>query len=729
MFQFKHTDFTNDEKRVIGLNFIDLNFVDKVTGNNILHLLAMLPNIHENVLDRVLDGAKEKINDINNELKTPLVPAIKCCNIVFLNKVEKLMKSKKVFIDMDKIIKGRLTYFSYACFTSNYDIIIKVLEMGSSFNKDDLGYITNKDVMDNIVMIFLDGKYTDIRYKDIDDSIVEFKIYDLNDFIIQSTSGEGTYGVARIVMNKQTGRECILKEFKTRESKNGEEKLFINRDSIKDITFLRSLNRHNEAAAKIYGIIFSQTGYYIVLEKLDRTWHDHFRILSKYSNNKVKYISLIKKLLKESLICIDRNSDAGIIHCDLKSDNMMIDGKGKAKFIDYGFSSFLGISGNISLISHTIHEGSYVTRDGSREGYTKEYILDGQSVQIPKGYIGFNYDIASLGLMFIQGIFGHNRYISHNGILYVNKEKLGDNFTRENIQYTSLVNNYGQEIVNILMEMIEVNPNIRKTAKELLSNHIFDVTDRLVIPNIELTNLRNVNKSNKELLNNFRRYNTITSDNYKRCGFNNYDGIIETYQNDKFYLSKDTDIMILAKKFIIDNMSHFSLETIFNGIAVFNELNYKGVIPKNETSYFYMLFLYNILRFYTVIYDDELVSNTKELLKSSYLSKYPEDYEVYTDETDKLMLTQEFLITLDTFYILRPIMSFYGYIKFILQAICTNEELIREDCNNMISNLYRILVGESDLNNEIYTLYDIMKYCHYMSPNHIEIDMKPSFLM
>lgn len=729
------SSLTNEEKEAIKSNFKDINFVDKITGNNALHLLAMFKEVDEKTLNIYLHILKDKINVKNNDKKNPTVIAVQYSNIRFLNQVEVLIKEGLTVINMDEKIKENKTLFSYACSTSNYDVIIKVLEMGASFNKDDLGYIKNKDVFSDMTMIFLNGKYNDIRYKDINDSFLEFKIYNLDDFEIKGEIGSGSFGTAINVRNKLTGIECVLKKFKIENNDPNEEKIFLTDDSIKDIIFLRTLNRHNEAAAKIYGIIFSGVDYYIVMEKLDRTFIENLKLFKENSNNRDKYISFIKKILKECLICIDRNSDAGFIHCDLKGNNMMIDGKGKAKFIDYGFSSFLGISPASKLINHTIHTGSYVTRDGSRENVSREYIIDSYKVKIEKGYIGFNYDVASLGLMFIQCLFGYYRFISHNGKIYIGEKDVDVFYKNESIT-EGLIKNYGKEISDILTEMIEVNPNIRKSTKEFLNYPIFGATNKLIIPNLEITYIDNDESSEYiemedyiilNIINNFVLYNTVTQKNYKRCGFNNYDGIIETYKNDKFYLPKDNPNILLAKNFIIKNNIVDSLDCIFNAISVFNELNYKDIIPKDETEYFYTYFIQNIIRFYRLIYDDASHTPIK-LFQNFYKKNKPTEFEKFTDENNKNMLTQEFLITLDNFYNLKPIMSFYGYIKFILQTVCTDPKSIVRDCHGMIYNLFKIIGGNSDLDVGIYNLFDIIKYCHHVIPDHIEIDMKPSFL-
>lgn len=93
-------------------------------------------------------------------------------------------------------------------------------------------------------------------------------------------------------------------------------------------------------------------------------------------------------LLHDILDGVDYLHHRGILHNDLKPDNILINKLGHARIIDFGLSSS--------------HDSIYTGVIGGSEGFTAPEILQG------KGYAGASSDIYSLGLI-IQLLFG-NKY-------------------------------------------------------------------------------------------------------------------------------------------------------------------------------------------------------------------------------------------------------------------------------------------------------------------------------
>ena len=93
-------------------------------------------------------------------------------------------------------------------------------------------------------------------------------------------------------------------------------------------------------------------------------------------------------LLHDILDGVDYLHHRGILHNDLKPDNILINKLGHARIIDFGLSSS--------------YDSIYTGVIGGSEGFTAPEILQG------KGYAGASSDIYSLGLI-IQLLFG-NKY-------------------------------------------------------------------------------------------------------------------------------------------------------------------------------------------------------------------------------------------------------------------------------------------------------------------------------
>lgn len=124
-------------------------------------------------------------------------------------------------------------------------------------------------------------------------------------------------------------------------------------------------------------------GTSIVLEYINGiTLNDYLSDASKGSSSEKK------RILHDILSGIDYLHHKGILHNDLKPDNIIINTLGAAKIIDFGLSSS--------------YDSIYKGVIGGSEGFTAPEILNGE------GYAGASSDIYSIGLI-IRLLFG-NKY-------------------------------------------------------------------------------------------------------------------------------------------------------------------------------------------------------------------------------------------------------------------------------------------------------------------------------
>lgn len=102
-------------------------------------------------------------------------------------------------------------------------------------------------------------------------------------------------------------------------------------------------------------------------------------------------VSRCKSVLKDILDGVDYLHHKGILHNDLKPDNIIINSGGAAHIIDFG----------LSISDDSVYRGCI----GGSDGYTAPEILDG------RGPAGAASDIYSLGLL-IKLLFGGKKYES-----------------------------------------------------------------------------------------------------------------------------------------------------------------------------------------------------------------------------------------------------------------------------------------------------------------------------
>ena len=110
--------------------------------------------------------------------------------------------------------------------------------------------------------------------------------------------------------------------------------------------------------------------------------------LSKCPRNTSTSVTKKQHLLHDILDGVDYLHHRGILHNDIKPDNILINKLGHARIIDFGLSSS--------------YDSIYTGVIGGSEGFTAPEILHGE------GYAGASSDIYSLGLI-IQLLFG-NKY-------------------------------------------------------------------------------------------------------------------------------------------------------------------------------------------------------------------------------------------------------------------------------------------------------------------------------
>lgn len=706
----------NNDRIIRDEEYKDIVYIG-LTNNTILHLLACSENdtlIHTEKIIELLDVTNDDfLYKLNSCGETCLHVAAYYNNVSFM----KIIASYRSVNYQVKNTK-KFTALHYACIKCREQMIIHLIYVGVTFDDYQIDMISNMDVKNNICEYIL-SKLFDFSYSHT--SISTFKIFYDSDLCMDTSKhlGNGSYSSVILAVDRHTHREYALKKFKISHKND-----ILDDSTLKDIIFTKELSL-NEHSVNIYGVyVDKDSNIYMVMEPLICTIITYIKILSNLRNTR-KSNQLLHAVFQDCITAVDNNSKMGIIHGDTKMDNMMVDKSGKIKYIDYGFSYFLGISANKDNIDHPIHSGSYLSRDGAEENTIQKYLLvnenDSTVVDIPMGYIGYNLDIASIAMIFVHSIIDYNKtrfVISYNNVLYY-MCKLDDNKmykAQVNINFDNiLLKFYGQSLLDLIKNMLHVDANKRYNSKKILSIlHNKDYKE----PSFNLLNIKNVKEPEVNI------YNTLTNENYRRVGAVYFDDIMAKWkhQNINFMdvssLEKSFDI---AKKFV--KYYSICLDTFFSAIYYVHHCIYRSdnsymspFTTKELTDN--RLIIISILSHYCHVYSNLQIDNSGII---HFVHKlYP--HIGISVIKDLLETTNKKLIKDADFYSLRPTMMYVGFIKYKLQATCTDMNIINTLILQIITKIiYYLTSGKLIFENHVIKVYDLVNLAYSECENTVDI--------
>lgn len=356
-----------DSLKFINDGLVDFNFVN-INGRNSL-MIACMCGFFEKVV-KIYEQNPELINLIDNFGHNALT--ISCC----YNHEQISIYLIENKIDLNIITKDGFTSFIYSCNCGNVIVSRLILDKGfKNIYQKTFNGITALETIGSKNMYEISNRILNIEIDKIED-FKKFKIYKKSDFleISYTETSHGTFGAIFSAITKD-GDNILLKKFLKKEDR------IINYSTIREIYFIKMLNQiSKEITYKLYGIyIDEENNIYLVMEKLLYTLDVIYDKLNFF-----EYTNYYKKLFYDILILIHKMNMCGIIHNDLKHNNLMIDKFNKIKIIDFGFAEFLGIGPNSSLVDN-YKATSFLKAPDQRKSY--------------------NSDIYSIGFLFLQAFF------------------------------------------------------------------------------------------------------------------------------------------------------------------------------------------------------------------------------------------------------------------------------------------------------------------------------------
>uniref|UniRef100_A0A6C0AFN7 Protein kinase domain-containing protein n=1 Tax=viral metagenome TaxID=1070528 RepID=A0A6C0AFN7_9ZZZZ len=415
----------------------NFDYISDIGYNDFL----LICNIHENfesILEDMLNFNPKLINYISKvNQDNILLAALRYSNFKLAEYL--ILKTN---INLDYIGKNFLSAFSWALHRNNEKICNLILEKNPSiFDIDDFELSENEEIKIKIIKKIINIKQKPYKKK--------FRMYLEEDFEIIRTLGSGTYGEVFLAKFIQNDKKVSIKKFKFCKDE----------DAIKEIYFLKFLNGKN-ISLDLYGIYFKDECIYLVSELLKITLHDYFTLLN-YFNDEEKD-NLIKTTFKKLLKCIDKMHNNGIIHNDLKGQNIMISYNNKVKIIDFGISDFLGVKpSRKNIIEYYAPE--YFKAPDSYDIEIGIFILNERQMNFETNRKSYASDIFSLGRIFCHYYFNDDlkkkKYVINDEI-YENEK-----YTNKLIEYKV---NFDGWIKLLLKNMLRINSLDRLTAKELI---------------------------------------------------------------------------------------------------------------------------------------------------------------------------------------------------------------------------------------------------------------------
>lgn len=320
---------------------------------------------------------------------------------------------------------------------------------------------------------------------------------------------KGAYGVVKKVKHILSEKKFALKIY-------ADKKVEL-QDFHRDYIFMRILN--GLSTPNIYGLISDSQKVCILMENYETTLYN--KSLENYNMIKENIGLIMENCLK----CLNHIHCMGIIHCDIKGSNIVINSPEDLKIIDFSLSSFAGIGPEKQIVNSYVSTVNVMSYDCFRT------LNIGNNIGIPNRKT-YNTDVYSLGVTILSILFKdfQSKFIYMGEKIYKiedNKYRVlhdvYDNFLSENPRFKDLI-----------CGMIHWNSKERFNAKDCLNHPYFNrvISRNFIFNNITDLNVKYLSENNVEfnLMNYFKNY---TSDEIKNCNYelSYLEEIISNYSN------------------------------------------------------------------------------------------------------------------------------------------------------------------------------------------------------
>ena len=251
------------------------------------------------------------------------------------------------------------------------------------------------------------------------------------EFVLGEKLGEGTFGVVRMAINRQTGEKVAIKILEKSKLTNYKDKNRLDRE----INILNKI--HHPNIVKLFCTIETDRQIFIIMEYIK-------------GNELFQYILVRKKLEEEEAFyffiqiinCIDYLHKVKIAHRDLKAENIIIEqGKKEIKLIDFG-------------LSNIYEDGELLSTACGSPFYAAPEMLEGKS------YKGSTVDIWRAGIVLFYMLCGYFPFEDSNN------DKLYKKICKGKFEIPKFLSKNAKDLISkILVVNIQRRINIKDIKK------------------------------------------------------------------------------------------------------------------------------------------------------------------------------------------------------------------------------------------------------------------------
>lgn len=298
----------------------------------------------------------------------------------------------------------------------------------------------------------------------------------LNEYKILQKLGKGSYAKVKLAINERTSKKYAIKIFHKSILKhqnryikcpNGESN-FINalQDVFREIAIMKKLSHPN--IIRLYEVIDDEDGdkLYMILDLAPKgellIWDDAlmgFKVspslgqipgaMSK-TDPKLMEEKTIRKIMRDCIKGLNYLHENGIIHCDLKPQNILLDEDMNAKISDFGVSNVIE---NNDILVQTVGTSHFLSPESlaSKKGNKSK----------TEGYSGKSADIWALGITFYAMMFLKLPFYHDNLI------KLMEMIEKDKVKFPKKIRLISSTLKSFLKRILDKNPKTRINMEEL----------------------------------------------------------------------------------------------------------------------------------------------------------------------------------------------------------------------------------------------------------------------